>query len=348
MFSRIHLSDYRSYPSFSLSLSSKTNVIIGANGSGKTNILEAVMMLGQGKSFRGSDIAVIRYGKDKTKITAEEAGFERSLKLELQPDDKVAKTFLIEGKKYQRLSFQKTTAMVLFEPNFMQLISRGPDMRRDYFDSVLSRCEASYQPLLNSYRRTLAQRNSLLKQPAGAIDQLFAWDIKLAELAGGIVAGRLRHIEQLNSQLGRIYSQISDSPHTVEVGYSGTVNIQDYVNNLTGGLQKNIAKDRERGFTSLGPHREDFTFFINGKAAVTSASRGESRTLLLALKISEARLLETARGQKPILLLDDVFSELDETRQTKLVEYFKDNQVIITTTTITPLIKGISGKIIEL
>lgn len=348
MFSTIQLSNFRSHQSLKLDFSPKTNVIIGANGSGKTNILEAILMLGCGKSFRAHDSAVIRFEQTAAKVVAELTHHKRALKLELKNDGKIDKNFLVDEKKYKRLSFHKTAAIVLFEPNFMQLISRGPELRRDYFDGVLSRTHADYQPLSNTYRRTLIQRNSLLKQPQVPADQLFVWDIKLSELAAKIVAQRLIFINELNEKLNRIYSEIAGSEQTIKVYYITPTNTKDYANSLLGGLQKNRTHDTQRGFTSLGPHRDDFGFLINREIAVTSASRGENRTLLLALKIIEASLVETARGHKPILLLDDVFSELDETRQTRLVEYFKYNQVVITTTTITPLIKGVSGKIIEL
>lgn len=348
MITNIFLKNFRSHQSLQLDLSHLTNVIIGPNGSGKTNILEAILMLSQGKSFRANDSAVINFNSQTAKVSADISGYARAITLELQSDSRVDKTFAIEGKHYKRLTFHKTIPVVLFEPNFIQLLSRGPETRRDYFDGVLARTQADYQPLINNYRRVLAQRNSLLKQAIVPADQLFVWDIKLGELAGKIVQKRLHFIDLLNRTLSTIYSTIAGAPHTIAVEYVTRVNTKDYVNRLISGLQKAITKDKERGFTSLGPHRDDVLFFINGEPAVTSASRGENRTLLLALKIIEADTLEVARAQKPLLLLDDVFSELDETRQTHLVDYFQSNQVIITTTTITPLIKGVSGKIIEL
>ncbi len=305
-------------------------------------------MLGCGKSFRAHDEAVIHFDHKNSKVSAQSDGFQRELKLELKSDGRVEKSFVVDGKKYKRLSFQKTTPIVLFEPNFMQLIARGPELRRDYFDGVLSRTQTDYQTLLNAYRRTLSQRNNLLKQPIFTDDHLFVWDIKLSELAAKIVARRLDFITILNEKISHIYSEIAGLPQTINVTYITQTNTNDYANNLISGLQKKKHQDTERGFTSLGPHRDDFHFLINSESAASTASRGENRTLLLTLKIIESKLVEEARSCKPLLLLDDVFSELDEIRQTRLVEYFKGNQVIITTTTITPLIKGVSGKIIEL
>lgn len=348
MLTTISLTNFRSHKKLQLDLSPRTNVIIGPNGSGKTNILEAVLMLGVGKSFRVGDSAVISYKTPAAKIAAELLGYERVLKLELQAAEKIDKTFIIEGKTYKRLSFHKTLPIVLFEPNFMQLMTRGPEMRRDYFDGVLGRTQIDYHILLGAYRRTLAQRNSLLKQAIVPTDQLFVWDIKLGELAGKIIERRLSFTHLLNQHISVIYSKIVGANHSISVEYLASSPPKNYVAHLIKNLQKTIERDKERGFTSIGPHRDDFRFFINNKPASLTASRGENRTLLLSLKIIEATLLEAARGQKPILLLDDVFSELDETRQTHLVDYFKTNQVIITTTTISPVIQGVSGKIIEL
>lgn len=348
MLTNVNLSNFRSHEKLKLGFSPLTNVIIGKNGSGKTNILEAILMLASGKSFRASDSAVIRFNTSGAKVTADFSDFERAVKLELTPSGQIDKTFILQGKTYKRLSFHKTVPIVLFEPNFTRLVSSGPEARRDYFDQVLSKTEVGYQALLNNYRRALAQRNSLLKQPIAPIDQLFVWDIRLAQMAASIVARRLSLTELINQQLSQVYSQVAAKQHRVVIKYTPSVNQKDYLNNLIKGLQKHLNQDKERGFTSLGPHRDDYGFFINRQAAATSASRGENRSLLLALKIIEANLVERARDQKPTLLLDDVFSELDETRQTKLVEYFKDNQVIITSTTITPLIQGVSGQIFEL
>jgi DNA replication and repair protein RecF len=348
MISHVSLHSFRSHPNMSVSFSPKTNVIIGANGSGKTNILEAILMLSHGKSFRSPDVAVIRHQETASKVRLEVSGRERVMELRLQPNGQTDKTFVVDNKQFKRLSFHKTLPVVLFEPNFMSIIARGPDTRREYVDTLLSRIEPDYQRTLNAYRRTLVQRNSLLKQLHPTSDQLFVWDLTLAELAGKLVGKRLELIEKLNASLGEMYSKIAGVPHEIAVTYVTSLNTADYTSNLIKGLQANVKKDRDYGFTSLGPHRDDFHFFINRQPAVNTASRGENRTLLLALKIMEAELVEQARGHKPLLLLDDVFSELDEIRQAKLVEYFVDNQVIITSTTITPLLKGVSGEIIEL
>lgn len=347
MLSALELKNFRSHPHIRLSLSENTNVIIGPNRAGKTNILEAVLVLVSGKSYRGSDEDLIKKGCDFAKIDGEISFKKRSFLLE-NKNTILQKSFTIQGKSVKRLSFHTRLPVVVFEPEFMQIIMRGPGERRDYIDGVLSRTKLGYQALLGRYKRTLAQRNTLLKSNHPTEDQLFVWDIKLSELATQIINYRLKLLENFENNLPGIYSNLASTPQIVHVSYLTKTNIDDYTNNLLSGLRSNLSRDKERGFTSLGPHRDDISFSINNKNASLYASRGEIRTLLLSVKIYELQLVEETRDSKPILLLDDVFSELDTNRQTKLLEYFKNNQVIITTTNVTPLMKGVSGKIIEL
>lgn len=344
MISHIKLTNFRSYKSAIFDFSHKTNIILGKNGAGKTNILEAILFLASGKSYRASDKDLIMYDKNESAITGIFDERDRSVKFNREKD----KNYLINNSKYKRMQFTNTIPVVLFEPEFMQIIARGPDTRREYFDSLLSRINPSYQTTLNKYKRSLAQRNNLLKTYKFSNEEMFVWNIKLSELGGSIVEARLELINEINKSISKIYSDLASKKQAVEIKYVSKTSTQNYTTNLLKGLENSLAADKEQGFTSLGPHRDDFGFAINGKNASTSASRGENRTLLLAMKIIETKLVKKARGIEPILLLDDVFSELDEQRQGKLIEFLYENQVIITTTTITPLMKGVSGNIIEI
>ena len=188
----------------------------------------------------------------------------------------------------------------------------------------------------------------MLKKRDFSNDEMFVWNIKLSELGGIIAVNRSNLIDEINKNISDVYSELASKKHKIYISYKSKIDIKNYTNSLLKGLEKNISIDTEQGFTTLGPHRDDFEFIINNQNANVSASRGESRTILLAMKIVETKLIKNAREKSPILLLDDVFSELDEDRQGKLVEFFYDNQVIITTTTITPLMKGVSGNIIKI
>lgn len=344
MISQITLKNFRSYKSSKFDFSKKTNIILGKNGAGKTNILEAILFLASGKSYRASDTDLIKNNESAAILEAEFDNKKRSVKFDINKD----KLFNINNTKYKRMRFDQTIPIVLFEPEFMQIISRGPDVRRDYFDSLLSRINPQHTTTLNKYKRVLAQRNNLLKNRDFSNDEMFVWNIKLSELGGVIAVNRSNLVSEINKSIGEVYSEIASKKNKISVGYKSKIDIKNYTNGLLKGLEKNISTDKEQGFTTLGPHRDDFEFMINSHNANISASRGESRTILLSMKIIETKLIKNARGEPPILLLDDVFSELDEDRQGKLVEFFYDNQVIITTTTITPLMKGVSGSIIRI
>lgn len=344
MIDRIVLKNFRSYENAVFDFSKKTNIIIGKNGVGKTNILEAIYILSTSTSFRVSDKDTISYDKNQTKISGIIDGKKRDISLYKNK----SKEITIQNTKYKRMSFNKTIPVVLFEPNFMQIVSRGPDKRREYFDNLLSKIHPNYQTLLNKYKRIISQRNNLLKKTHFSQDEMFIWNIKTSEIGGQLADYRSLLIDDINKQISSIYSNLSDKKSTINVFYSTKNNIKNYSDSLLKNLENSIHIDTITGFTSSGPHRDDFVFSLNNKDANISASRGENRTILLALKILETKLIETAREVPPILLLDDVFSELDIDRQTKLVDYLYENQVIITTTTITPLMKGVDGRIIEL
>lgn len=348
MLQTLQLKQYRSHTDLSLTFSPQTNVIIGLNGSGKTNILEAILVGYIGKSYRAKDIYLVQHTTNQARITLQGDDFKRQVRFDVSlATKKIDKSFTINQKKQKRLSFSQTIPVVLFEPEFMQIIARGPEARREYIDAMMSHTLQGYQTQLNTYKRVLSQRNALLKRSPSS-DDLFVWDVKLSQVGGIIASRRHQLIDKINEKLSDIYSQLSDREYKVSLRYLSLYTQDNYSEQLLSALQKNITTDSERGFTTTGPHREDIGFSINNEEVSLTASRGETRTLLLALKIFEMQFVEVLRGMKPLLLLDDVFSELDEVRQTKLIEYFKDNQVIITTTNITPLMKGISGKVIEL
>ncbi|HET7529284.1 MAG TPA: DNA replication and repair protein RecF [Candidatus Saccharimonadales bacterium] len=332
MISSVRLQNFRSYGDASFEFEPGVNIVVGPNASGKTNLLESVMLLARGSSYRARDMEVVRFGKEWARLEGDFEKQNRVLKIVLgagQP----AKTFEIDTKQFKRLSFERTIPIVYFEPNHLQLISRGPDQRRDYFDELLERSRPGFKALLAGYRRTLAQRNALLKHGRGkANQQLFAWDVRLSETGGQIAQARQQLIDDINIGISRTYSQIAKHKSAVEIRYGSQFPADGYASRMLSRLQSSVNTDLERGFTGSGPHREDFIFYLNAQPAAQAASRGESRSLLLALKIFELGLIEKARGQKPVFLLDDVFSELDGARRRALVARLKKHQTIITTT----------------
>lgn len=331
MISSIRLQNFRSYSDESFEFEPGVNIVVGPNGSGKTNLLEAVLVLARGNSYRARDGELVRFDKAWARLDGNFQKTRRSLKLILGPPPE--KIFELDGKTYKRLGLERTVPAVFFEPNHLQLLARGPDMRRDYFDELLERSRPGFKTLAAGYKRTLAQRNALLKQgQSRAGQQLFAWNVRLSELGAQIAAARHDLIAEINKNISRTYGKIAGRRSRVELIYECQFPPDSYASRLLRQLEKSVRTDFERGFTAYGPHREDFSFYLNGQAAGTTASRGEVRSLLLALKTLELGLVENIRGAKPLFLLDDVFSELDGARRQALVASLKNHQTIITTT----------------
>lgn len=328
------MQNFRSYLDESFEFDEGVNIVVGPNASGKTNLLEAVLVLTRGNSYRVKDRELLKHGKPWARVDGYFSPHARTVKLKLAENtERVEKTYQLEAKIYRRLSLDKTIPAVLFEPNHLQLITRGPDQRRDYFDDLLERTVLGYKTTLASYRRALAQRNSLLKQgPAGAASQLFAWNIRLSEHGAKVAWQRAGLVDEINKSIAKNYSRIAGKKSGVELTYGLQFALDRYSSKLLKKLEQTVNDDFQRGYTTHGPHREDFSFTLNGCKVSATASRGEMRSLLLALKIQELDMVGASRKQKPIFLLDDVFSELDSARRRSLVKYLKNHQTIITTT----------------
>lgn len=328
----ISLKNFRSYSDDVFEFGDGVNIIVGPNASGKTNLLEALLVVATGSSYRVKDSELIQYEQPWTRLLATTDAGERKITIE-RAGEVSKKKYTIDGKQFKRLTLANTIPVVVFEPEHLRMLHGGPERRRDYLDSLLEQTVTGYGRLRREYRRTLSQRNALLKSMTGSIDtQLFAWNVRLSELGGQIVAARTRLVTGLQNEIQAIYNQIASAAGTVRLEYTTDASAENYSSQVLALLTANIDKDRLRGFTGNGPHRHDLQVILNNHPASVSASRGETRTLLLALKILELSLLERVRGQKPILLLDDVFSELDGARRKALTKFLKPYQAFITTT----------------
>ena len=246
---------------------------------------------------------------------------------------RLAKAYEIDGKQYQRLTLQHMLPVVLFEPNHLQLLHGAPDLRRSYLDDILEQTIPGFTSFRRNYRRVLAQRNALLKRPKKPTSQeLFPWDLRLSELGATITRARADLCGQLAGNLGDTYHDISQAKTEVAIAYQPKFPLETYESQLLAKLESHLPEDILRGFTAYGPHREDFLVTFDGRPADEFASRGETRTTLLALKIIELQLLEAVREQTPLLLLDDVFSELDGVRRRALTGFLQRYQTFLTTT----------------
>jgi len=333
MISNLRLQQFRSYDDASFEFGEGVNIIVGPNGSGKTNLLEAILVLARGGSYRVGDLDLLQFGTSWLRLDAqiEPGDSRRTVKLVTEP--RQVKTYELDDKTYQRLTIHHLLPVVLFEPNHLQLLHGSPQLRRDYVDDILEQTVPGYISYRRNYRRVLAQRNALLKRPnIPSSQELFPWNLRLSELGATIARARMTLCETLNEKLGEVYTDISESDITVAIAYQPKFPIEQYETYLLQKLESHVHEDAMRGFTAYGPHREDFVVTFNDRAADESASRGETRTAILALKIIELQLLESTREQTPLLLLDDVFSELDSRRRKALIGFLQRYQTFLTTT----------------
>lgn len=338
--SSIKLNNFRCHGDFSYDFKKKTSVIIGENGSGKTSVLEAIYEALRGKSFRATDSDILKRESEFYRIEVNFTDGEKTVVAfgDLDASHEAKKQFLVGGKKYTRLPKKYRYPIVLFLPDDLHLLSSSPTKKRDFFDRILSELNDSYITTLNRYEKALKQRNDLLKRFAdGSIEELrsviFSWNLLLAKYGTEIRKERQKFIAELNKRLTNTYRTIAGGENNDEV----VVEYKLQGDDVSEGeyfkrLESELNRDLILGHTGFGVHRDNYDFIFNNTDADGSASRGEVRSIFLAMKFIEADLIFEKYNKRPIVLLDDVFSELDEGRQKCLTRNFKDNQVIITST----------------
>ena len=326
----LRVQNFRTHSDFILEIGEKSTLISGANGSGKTSLLEAIYFALQGTSFRSSDKEILRNdGSSWFRIDLKDS--KDSLRTIIFNDaiQKSKKQFLVDGNKKARLSANLRIPVVLFEPDDLQLLSGSPTRRRNFLDYFLSQIFPSFQLALARYNKALKQRNNLLKRDNVSKDELFPWNLMLAEYGAEIISKRQDFLELLNSKIEEVYFEISGVKDEIEIDYLGE---KVSKNEILAILSENIERDKILGYTNFGPHKHDIQFIFNKKPAQNVASRGENRSLVLALKFIETDILADLTSKRPIVLLDDVFSELDDDRQKLLTKHFSKYQTIITST----------------
>lgn len=326
----LRVQNFRTHSDFILEIGKKSTLISGANGSGKTSLLEAIYFALQGTSFRSSDKEILRNdGSSWFRIDLKDS--KDSLRTIIFNDavQKSKKQFLVDGNRKARLSSNLRIPVVLFEPDDLQLLSGSPTRRRNFLDYFLSQIFPSFQLALARYNKALKQRNNLLKRDNVSKDELFPWNLMLAEYGAEIISKRQDFLELLNSKIEEVYFEISGVKDEIKIDYLGE---KVSKNEILAILSENIERDKVLGYTNFGPHKHDIQFIFNKKPAQNVASRGENRSLVLALKFIETDILADLTSKRPIVLLDDVFSELDDDRQKLLTKHFSKYQTIITST----------------
>jgi DNA replication and repair protein RecF len=331
MITDIRLQHFRSYTDASFEIDPGVNIIVGPNASGKTNLLEAVLVVARGNSYKAKDAELVQFGATWARLDADTTTQTRIVKIKTEPV--LSKTFEMDEQILTRLHQSRTLPVVLFEPNHLLLLSGSPDLRRIFLDDLIEQTEAGYGSVRRHYRRVLAQRNALLKKnPHDINQQLFVWNVRLSELGGKMARERQALIDRFAERANDLYGLLSGKTNKIELSYATQFPIDNYETALLHKLESHLDLDIIRGFTASGPHRDDLKVLIDGHEVTESASRGETRTLVLALKVLELQLLEEIRETRPILLLDDVFSELDTVRRQALTRFVADYQTFITTT----------------
>lgn len=329
--------NFRSYKDELIKLDPKLEKVVGPNGIGKTNLLEAIYLICEGRSFRlKKDAELVKKGSGWARVEAvfdlEGKREKRVLKLS-SVGDRVIKKLEIDG--VNRLASKNLLPVVVFEPDQMRMITESPEMRRNYLDERITFLDYEYGQKLTDYKRVNLQRNRLLKmikKGEAKKEDLFIWHVKMSELAAPIITARRVYLEELNSKLEKDYRRISKQKDKVSIEYLPNFS-KDEVGQISSALfaklEKDVELDIQTGFTRTGPHRDDWAIKLNGQESSTGASRGEIRTLILSLKLYEFEHLSESFGLKPLVLLDDVMSELDKTRRRELLRFFKDTQVVV-------------------
>lgn len=320
---QIKLNNFRSHENFLLKCEPGITSIVGENGCGKTSILEAIYEVMQGKSFRAVDKEILRRGSEFYRVELE---YEDGRKV-VAVFDGEKKEFLAEDKKSRRLPKKAKYPIVLFEPDDLHLVGSSPVSRRNYFDRVFGQLSDQYSVALTRYNKALKQRNELLKDEDVLIEDLFSWDMLLTRYGTILRNEREKFTGMINERFTEVYRSIAENGDEVQLEYSSEVKDES---EFLRHLNEDFRRDSLLGHTSHGVHHDNYDFVFNGRRADGSASRGEVRSSVLALKFIEAELIMAELNKKPVILLDDVFSELDQTRQKCLVKNFQDNQVILT------------------
>jgi len=353
MLKSLELTNFRNYSKASFDFAD-TTILIGPNGIGKTNIIETIYMISTGRSWRTNrDNELIKWGSDFMKILITLADEEaKTLEMVMQKEGinlPQKKSVKVNGVKKKMVDFLGIMPAVLFSPEEIRLIDGTPVHRRRFLDILLCEMEKKYVIFLLDLARIIKSRNKLLfliKIGRADTRELEFWDEKLVILGSFVIQKREKVIAHINRNLSTTYQKISGAKENLEIKYKATVKPENYEETLV------VSRDREieKTATLFGPHRDDFTFYLDGKDITTFGSRGEFRSAVLALKIAELNYFIESGKTRPILLLDDIFSELDEQRRMHLGKIVQDCQTIITTTDLDHVEKGLREKarIVEL
>lgn len=329
----IELKNFRNYENLEISFDEGTNILFGDNAQGKTNILEAAYMSGTTKSHKGSrDKEMIRFGDEEAHLKTVVVRGGREYQIDMHLKKNRAKGIAIDKIPIKKASeLFGILNIVFFSPEDLNIIKNGPAERRRFLDSELCQLDRIYLADLTNYNKILAQRNKLLKDMIyrpSLSDTLPVWDMQLIETGKKIIRRRKQFVDELREIVSDIHYRISGGKEELFLKYEP--NIDDIF--FEDELSRAKEKDKKLCQTSVGPHRDDLLFSIGDVDIRKYGSQGQQRTSALSLKLSEIELVRKSISDTPVLLLDDVLSELDSSRQNYLLNNISDTQTIITCT----------------
>lgn len=316
------------------------NVIYGDNAQGKTNLLEALWMFCGGHSFRGSkDNELISFGKPFARLEIRFFGQEREQTASIKFKGSKKQVEINSVPKNSAAALIEKYCAVVFSPEHLNLIKRGPSERRKFIDSAICREKLQNAVILSKFNRVLVQRNSLLKdiyRRPSLEDTLSVWDEPLVLNGSMLIKKRMDYVEMLSQRAKNYHYGISKNSENLEIKYISSIDakMSDSTDEIAEKFRKKLNDNRNddirTGVTNFGPHRDDIEILINGKNARAFGSQGQQRSAVLSLKLAEASVLKERMGEEPVILLDDVLSELDSKRQDFLLNELKGCQVFIT------------------
>lgn len=336
----IELKNFRNYKELKLKFNKNLNIIFGKNAQGKTNLIEAIFLSSIGRSFRTfheSEMIGFDGNNLYVKVNAEKEFTNTNIEINIIGNRK--KIIKKDGKLVRKTSeLMRNIIIVIFSPEDLKIVKEDPEKRRKFIDRELTQIKPAYYNCLSNYKRTLFQRNSYLKEEKIDEEMLKLWDEQLINYGSKVIHMRKAFIDKISLYSGRIHNNITNGIEKLEIKYSPNINFIENIEEQKIFFRNKIESCRNNDIrvrsTTIGPHKDDIKFFVNGIDVRNFGSQGQQRTCALSLKLAELDFIKEETGEKGILLLDDVMSELDKFRRDYLIKTLQENQLFITTTEI--------------
>jgi DNA replication and repair protein RecF len=339
---KIKIENFRNYNEQEVFFHEKVNVIVGNNAQGKTNLLESIYVSSLGRSFRtAKDKEMIRFEQPYTRIMATYDSDQQEKKVDIGFNREGKKEIKVNNIKVERMvEMLNHFYIVVFSPEDLKIVKEEPEKRRNFIDRELCKMRISYLNNLTQYKKILMQRNAYLKNEKKDRQEIQIWNDALSQYGANIILQRQKFIGEINEISKEIHEKITQGKEQLEIQYQPSIepeeNLEELIKKMQNKLGKSYQRDVYTGSTGYGPHKDDLNILINGIQARQYGSQGQQRTAALSMKLAEITLIEKEKGEKPILLLDDVLSELDGDRQKYLIQALSESQLFITAAELNP------------